>query len=153
MEDVLELYQQPYDEDYPLVCMDEACRQLTAETRQPLPLIPGTERRYDYEYRRCGVCNLFLFFEPLVGWRHAEVRSRRTMLDWAHCIRTLLDDYYPDATCVRLVMDNLNTHRGASLYEAFPPAEARRLLNRLEFHYTPKHGSWLPRSKEHGGGN
>jgi hypothetical protein len=143
MEEVLNLYQQPYNEGHPVVCMDEASRQLIAETRQPLPLQPGRERRYDYEYRRCGVSNLFMFFEPLAAWRHVEVRRRRTMVDWAHCIRILLDDYYPDARRVHLVMDNLNTHRGASLYETFKPAEARRLLDRLVFHYTPKHGSWL----------
>ena len=142
MEEVLNLYQQPYNEGHPVVCMDEASRQLIAETRQPLPLQPGRERLYDYEYRLCGVSNLF-FFEPLAAWRHVEVRRRRTMVDWAHCIRILLDDYYPDARRVHLVMDNLNTHRRASLYETFKPAEARRLLDRLEFHYTPKHGSWL----------
>ena len=143
MEDVLTLYHQPYDPKYPVVCMDESSKQLIGETRQPLPAKPGQLQGYDYEYERNGVNNLFMFSEPLRGWRHVEVTDRRTKIDWAYAIKDLLDEYYPDAVCVRLVMDNLNTHVLASLYEAFEPAEARRLVERLDVHYTPKHGSWL----------
>jgi len=143
MEDVLELYRQPYDPRYPVVCMDEASRQLIGETRIGLPMQEGRPARSDYEYERKGVCNQFVFLEPLRGWRRVFVRDRRTRTDWALCIREILDVDYPDAIQVRLVLDNLNTHTGASLYEAFAPTEARRLLERLEFHYTPKHGSWL----------
>jgi len=123
--------------------MDESSKQLVGETRQPLPLEPGQPARYDYEYQRNGVCNLFLFCEPLVGWRHIEVTERRTQHDWAWAMKTLVDDYYPAADRLRVVLDNLNTHVPASLYATFPAAEAHRLLRRLEFHYTPKHGSWL----------
>ena len=123
--------------------MDEACKQLIAEIKKPLPVREGQPAIYDYEYERKGVCNLIVFVEPLRGWRKVFVRSRRTMLDWAECVRTILDDFYPDATLVRLVLDNLNTHTLASLYEAFAPAEARRLARRLDLHFTPKHGSWL----------
>jgi hypothetical protein len=126
-----------------LVCMDEMSQPLIAETRSALPLHEGPPARFDYEYERRGVCQLFMFLEPLRGWRTVFVRQRRTMIDWAWCIRKLLDSYYPEVDCVRLVLDNLNTHTGASLYQAFEPAEALRLLKRLEFHYTPKHGSWL----------
>ena len=143
MEEVLELYRQPYDPRYPVVCMDEASRQLIGETRIALPMREGRPVCTDYEYERKGVCNQFVFFEPLRGWRKVFVRERRTRIDWALCIREILDVHYPDAIQVRLVLDNLNTHTGASLYEAFVPGEARRLLERLEFHYTPKHGSWL----------
>ena len=143
MEHVLELYRLPYDPQYPLVCMDEASKQLIGEVRIPLPITEGQPVRYDSEYERLGVCNQFMFVEPLRGWRKVFVRQRRTMIDWAFCIREILDVHYPQARKVRLVMDNLNTHTGASLYEAFSPAEALRLLSRLEFHYTPKHGSWL----------
>ncbi len=143
MEHVLELYRLPYDPRYPLVCMDEASKQLIGEVRIPLPIAKGQPVRYDCEYERLGVCNQFMFVEPLRGWRKVFVRQRRTMIDWAFCIREILDVHYPHAEKVRLVLDNLNTHTGASLYEAFSPAEARRLLSRLEFHYTPKHGSWL----------
>src|SRR5262245_34299913 len=143
MEEVLELYRQPYDPAFPVVCMDEASKQLIGEVRIPLPAEPGQPRRCDYEYERLGVCNLFLFVEPLRGWRRVFVRERRTRVDWAICLRELLEVHYPAAQKVRLVLDNLNTHTGASLYEAFAPREARRLLDRLEFHYTPKHGSWL----------
>lgn len=143
MEDILELYHQPYNPDQPLVCFDESNKQLLAEVRKPLALKPGEVARYDYEYERQGVCNLFIFFEPLSGWRHIAVTDRRTKIDFAHCMKPLVDVWYPDASKNRLVMDNLNTHHPSSLYEAFPPEEARRLLDRLEFHYTPKHGSWL----------
>ncbi len=143
MEHVLELYRLPYDRWYPVVCMDEASKQLIGKVRIPLPVAEGQPARYDSEYKRLGVCNQFMFVEPLRGWRKVFVRERRTMIDWAFCIREILDVHYPDAQKVRLVLDNLNTHTGASLYEAFPPAEARRLLERLEFHHTPKHGSWL----------
>lgn len=143
MEDILDLYSLPYDAKFPLVCMDEACKQLIGETRQPIPMKEGQPVRHDYEYVRNGVSNQILFFDFHWGWRHVFVRERRTKIDWALCVREILDVHYPDATKVRLVLDNLNTHTGASLYEAFPPEEARRLLKRIEFHYTPKHGSWL----------
>lgn len=123
--------------------MDELSKQLIGETRVPVPPAPGQPARIDYEYERLGVANLFLFFEPLAGWRHLEVTARRTKRDWACAIRDLVDVHYPHATKIRLVLDNLNTHVGGALYETFPPAEARRLLERLEIHYTPKHGSWL----------
>ena len=143
MEALLELYRAPYDPRQPVVCMDEASNQLIAETRLRFPMQVGQPARCDYEYERKGVCNQLLFFEPLRGWRKVFVRPRRTMLDWAWCIQQLLDRYYPNVRCVRLVLDNLNTHTAASLYQAFEPAEALQLLKRLEFHYTPKHGSWL----------
>ena len=143
MEDVLATYALPYDKKSPLVCMDEASKQLIGETRTPLPVRPGQHKGEDYEYERLGVCSMFVLCEPLAGWRHVEVTARRTKKDWAFAIRKLVDEIYPKAPVIRLVMDNLNTHTGASLYEAFPPAEARRILKRLELHYTPKHGSWL----------
>lgn len=143
MEDILEVYRRPYDPLFPVVCMDESTKQLLDEIRLPLPGRPGTPELYDCEYRRNGVATLFLAFEPLAGWRQVEVTEQRTRRDWAHFIRNLLDEHYPDSQRVILVMDNLNTHSGASLYETFAPAEALRLLNRLEIHYTPKHGSWL----------
>ena len=143
MEDVLDQYHLPLDPDAPLVCMDETSKQLVAETRQPIPASPGHPRRYDYEYERNGVANLFMFTEPLTGWRWVKVTERRTRKDWAEAVKTLLDLRYPKARVVRLVMDNLNTHSIGSLYEAFEPEEARRLARRLEIHYTPKHGSWL----------
>jgi len=143
MEDVLELYHEPYDPKQPVVCFDEGTKQLIGETRMPLPIRPGEVARYDYEYERHGTCNLFMFFEPLQGWRHFEVTDQRTMIDFAHCMKDLVDVWYPDAQCIRVVQDNLNTHKPAALYEAFPPEEARRILERLDFHYTPKHGSWL----------
>lgn len=143
MEDVLELYQVPYNPQYPVVCMDELCKQLVAETRLPLPVREGSPALYDYEYERKGGCNVFLFVEPRRGWRKVFVRDRRTKVDWAAWVRVLLNEVYPEARCVRLVQDNLNTHMFASLYEMFRPAEARRLARRLEIHYTPKHGSWL----------
>ena len=143
MEDILAVYTRPYDSHIPMICMDETSKQLTKETRLPLQPGPGKPRRYDYEYERNGVANIFMFYEPFHGRRHVEVTDRRTKLDWAHQIHALVYDWYPDADRIVLVMDNLNTHTGASLYEAFAPAEARRLLERLEIHYTPKHGSWL----------
>lgn len=143
MEDVLDVYHRPYDPACPVVCMDESSKQQIKEVRQPLPAMPGTPERYDTEYERNGVSNLFLFFEPLRGWRHLEVTERRTAVDWAHQVRQLVDVHYPDAARITLVMDNLNTHTPASLYKAFAPAEAHRLRQRLDIHYTPKHGSWL----------
>lgn len=143
MEDVLDLYAEPYDPDRPVVCFDETSTQLLAEVREPMPVQPGRPRRQDYEYRRAGTRNIFLFCEPLAGWRHLAITQQRTMQDFAHQMQWLVDVAYPDAPVVRVVLDNLNTHRMASLYETFPPAEARRIVKRLEFHYTPKHGSWL----------
>ena len=143
MEDLLDLYAEPYDSRRPVVCFDETTTQLLAETRPSLPPRPGIPLRQDYEYRREGVRNLFLTCEPLAGWRHVAVTQRRTMGDFAHQMRWLVDEAYPETPVVRVVMDNLNTHRPASLYETFPAPEARRIAKRLEFHYTPKHGSWL----------
>ncbi len=143
MEDVLDLYEEPYDARRPAVNFDETSTQLVAETRVPIPPRPGRRERYDYEYQRHGTRNLFLFCEPLAGWRHVEVTQHPTMVDFAHQMRWLVDEAYPDAEKIRVVLDNLNTHRTASLYQAFPAAEARRIARRLEFHYTPKHGSWL----------
>ena len=143
MEDVLEVYKRPYDPRFPVVCMDETPKQLIDEVRAPLPPEKQKAARFDYEYQRNGVVNLFMFFEPLSAWREVLVRSRRTKLDWAHCIRQLLKEHYAETEKVVLVMDNLNTHTPASLYEAFPAEEARRLAERLEIHYTPEHGSWL----------
>jgi hypothetical protein len=143
MEDVLDVYARPYDPRQPLVNLDETSKQLLADTREPLPMTPGQVAREDYEYERHGVANLFLWCEPLVGRRHVTVTERRTKLDWAQVIKELVDVHYPNAERIVLVMDNLNTHTPASLYEAFPPAEAKRLADKLEIHYTPKHGSWL----------
>ncbi len=143
MEDVLDLYAEPYDPQRPVVCFDESSTQLLADTREPVPARPGRPKRQDYEYRREGTRNLFLACEPKRGWRHVAITERRTKEDFAQQMRWLVDQAYPDVPVVRLVLDNLNTHRTASLYEAFPPAEARRIAKRLEFHYTPKHGSWL----------
>lgn len=143
MEDVLELYAEPYDPTRPKVNFDEASKQLIAETRQPLPPGPGQPQRYDYEYQRNGTRNLFVFTEPQAGLRHIKVTDQRTMIDFAHQMKWLVDECYPGAELVRVVLDNLNTHKGASLYEAFAPEEARRIIKKLEFHYTPKHGSWL----------
>jgi len=143
MEDVLEVYHEPYDPLHPVVCFDEGTKQLIGETKTPIPMQPGTPQRYDYEYERYGTCNLFMFFEPLRAWRHVNVTDRRTMIDYAHCLKELVDIWYPEAEYVRVVQDNLSTHKPAALYEAFPPEEARRILQRLVFHYTPKHGSWL----------
>ena len=143
MEDVLEVYQRPYDGNEVLVCMDETSKQQVKETRVPRPAAPGLSAAYDYEYERNGVSSLFMLFAPLDGWRRVEVRERRTKVDWAHVIKKLVDEDYPDRDRIVLVMDNLNTHKLSSLYEAFEPAEARRIAERLEIHYTPKHGSWL----------
>jgi len=143
MEDVLAVYQHPYDPVYPVVCMDETNKQLVGETRVPLPAAPGQARREDYEYERHGVANLFWFCEPLTGWREVKVTARRTRTDWAEAMRELSDVYYATAQRIRVVLDNLNTHSAASFYEAFAPEEARRLVERFEFHHTPKHGSWL----------
>jgi hypothetical protein len=143
MEDVLAVYQHPYDPAHPLVRMDETSKQLVGETRVPLPAASGQARREDYEYERHGVANLFLFSEPLAGWREVKVTARRTRTDWAEAMRELSDVYYATAQRIRIVLDNLNTHSAASFYEAFAPEEARRLAERFEFHHTPKHGSWL----------
>jgi hypothetical protein len=143
MEDVIATYQLPYDPQYPVVCFDEACKQLFGEVRPPQAAEPGRPARQDYEYERKGVCHQLVLCEPLTGWRHVLVTERRTRKDYAACLRELVDVHYADAKKIRLVQDNLNTHDGASLYEAFAPEEARRILDKLEFHYTPKHGSWL----------
>jgi hypothetical protein len=143
MEDVLDVYHRPYDPRRPLVCMDETSKQLVGETRRPVPAAPGRAGRVDYEYVRCGTANVFLFCEPLAGRRQVRITARRTKVDWAVHVRALVDEVHPRAQKIVLVMDNLNTHAAASLYEAFPPAEAKRIADRLEIHYTPKHGSWL----------
>jgi len=143
MENVLAVYHRPYDPKNPVVCMDETSKQLIRETRTPITAEPGRVMCYDYEYDRHGVANVFMFCEPLGGWRHASVTDRRTKVDWAEQIKDLVEVHYPQADRVTLVMDNLNTHAPASLYEAFEPKEARRLIERLEMVYTPKHGSWL----------
>ncbi len=143
MEDVLTVYKREYNPDMPVVCMDETSKQLIKETRLAISAKPGKLARYDYEYERNGTCSLFMFYDPFGGKRFVSVTDRRTKIDWATQIKDLLDIRYPDTKKVIFVMDNLNTHTGASLYEAFEPQEARRLLDRLELHYTPKHGSWL----------
>jgi len=143
MEDVIDVYVLPYNPNRPVVCMDETSKQLIAEVRVAIEAAPGHPQRYDGEYRRCGVANIFMFTEPLGSWRRVRVTEHRKMLDWAEQIRILLEEDYPDADAVVLVMDNLNTHSIGSLYEAFEPAKARELARRLEIHHTPKHGSWL----------
>jgi hypothetical protein len=143
MEDVIQTYMLPYNAKRPVVCFDEASRQLFGEVRQPEPVEPGRKAKEDYEYERKGTCNLFMMCEPLRGWRHVRVTNRRTRLDYAECLKELVDVHYPRAEKVVLVQDNLNTHSGGSLYERFAPQEALRILNKVEFHYTPKHGSWL----------
>jgi len=143
MEDVLEVYRRPYDARRPVVCIDETSKQLIGEVRTPVPAAPGQVAHYDSEYVRNGVANLFMICEPLAGRRDVEVTDRRTKKDYAECLRKLSDEMYPDAERIVLVQDNLNTHSPASLYEAFEPSEAKRLTERFEFHYTPKHGSWL----------
>jgi hypothetical protein len=143
MEQVLDVYERPYNPLEPVVCFDESSKQLIDEVRVPTLPQPGQVARQDSEYQRNGTANLFMVFEPLAGWRHVTVTDRRTRQDFAHQIRFLVDTVYPHATGIHLVLDNLNTHSAAALYETFPPAEANRLLNRLTFHFTPKHGSWL----------
>jgi hypothetical protein len=143
MEDVLHVYKRPYDPRRPVVCMDETSKQLIGETRRPLEAAAGQPRRIDYEYERKGVADLFMFFEPLRGWRRVWITPQRRKVEWACCIKQLLDEHYPQAERLVLVCDNLNTHTGGALYEAFAAVEARRLWERLEVHYTPKHGSWL----------
>jgi hypothetical protein len=143
MEDVLAIYLRPRDADFPLVCFDESSKQLVADTREPIKMKPGRPARVDYEYERHGTANLFMFFAPLEGWRHIKVTARRTAVDYARALKDLADRHFPKARKIILVQDNLNTHKPASLYEAFPPAEARRLVERFEWHYSPKHGSWL----------
>ncbi len=143
MEDVLDVYARPYDPKRPVVCLDELPVQLIAEVRKPLPPEPGQPERFDYEYKRNGTRNLFVFFQPLAGWRHIRITEHRTKIDHAQAMRYLVDELFPQAEVVVVVEDNLNTHTPAALYEAFEPAEAKRILDRLEFHYTPKHGSWL----------
>jgi hypothetical protein len=143
MEDVLDVYTRPHDPARPLVCLDETSKQLVAEARTPEPMRPGQPARCDYEYKRNGVANIFMLFAPLEGWRHAEATERRTAVDYAMILRDLSDTHFPNAAKIVLVQDNLNTHTPASLYEAFEPAEARRIIERFEWHYTPKHGSWL----------
>jgi hypothetical protein len=143
MEDVLEVYQRPPDPERPLVCFDETSKQLVIETRAPLPAEPGKPARHDNEYERNGVANLFMMFAPLEGWRHVKVTDRHAAVDYAHALRDLSDAHFPDAVRIVLVQDNLSTHTPASLYAAFPASQARRLVERFEWHYTPKHGSWL----------
>ena len=143
MEGVLDVYQRPHDPARPLVCLDETSKQLVEETRTSQPMQPGQPARHDYEYKRNGTANLFMLFAPLEGWRHVEVTARRTAIDYAKILRDLADIHFPKAEKIVLVQDNLNTHVPASLYEAFEPAEARRIIDRFEWHYTPKHGSWL----------
>jgi len=143
MEDVLEVYQRPHDPHRPVVCLDETTKQLIKEIRVPVPAKSGRPARHDYEYERNGTANLFMLFAPLEGWRHVEVTDRHTALDYAQVLKALSDRHFPGASKIVLVQDNLSTHKPASLYEAFPAAEARRLVERFEWHYTPKHGSWL----------
>ena len=143
MEDVLDVYRRPYDPARPVICLDETSKQLLADVREGQPMKPGRVEREDYEYERHGVANLFLWCEPLAGHRHVEVTDRRTKTDWARVVKELVDTHYPAAERLVLVMDNLNIHTPAALYEAFPPAEAKRLADKLEIHHTPKHGSWL----------
>ena len=143
MEDVLDVYHRPRDPNRPVVCLDETSKQLISETRVPIPAQPGRPARHDYEYARNGTANLFMLFAPLEGWRHVKVTDRHAALDYAEVLKELSDTHFPQANRIVLVQDNLNTHKPASLYEAFPPAEARRLVERFEWHYTPKHGSWL----------
>lgn len=143
MEDVLEVYHRPHDPAYPVVCLDESSKQLIAETREPIPAKPGHAARHDYEYERNGTANLFMMFALLEGWREVKVTDQHTAVDYAQVLKELSDTHFPTAQKIVLVQDNLNTHKPASLYEAFPAAEARRLVERFEWHYTPKHGSWL----------
>lgn len=143
MEDILAVYTRPHDPDFPLVCVDETSKQLIGQTRVTIPMKPGRPTRHDYEYERNGVANLFMMFAPLEGWRHVKVTDRHAAIDYAQVLKDLSDTHFPDAEKIILVQDNLSTHTPASLYQAFPPNEARRLVERFEWHYTPKHGSWL----------
>ena len=143
MEDVLEVYHRPHDPERPVVCLDETSKQLIVETRAAVPAKPGRKARHDYEYERNGIANLFMLFAPLEGWRHVKVTDRHAAADYAHVLKDLSDVHFPSASKIVLVQDNLNTHKPASLYGPFPPDEARRLVERFEWHYTPKHGSWL----------
>ena len=143
MEDVLDLYEEAYDEAYPVVCFDEKPIQLIEDVFQPIPPSPGKARKVDYSYKRNGTCNLFVFLQPLAGWRQMTITNRRTREDFALCMKALVDEYFPRATKIRIVMDNLNTHSLSSLYLVYPPEEARRIAKKLEIHYTPKHASWL----------
>jgi len=143
MEEVLDLYAAPEDPRRPRICFDEMPYQLIAETRTPLPMEAGQAERYDYEYQRMGSCNVFLFFNPFAGWRHLKVTAQRTKQDFAYCMKELVDELCPDAEVIRVILDQLNTHTKAALYETFAPQEAHRLARKLEFQYTPKHGSWL----------
>jgi hypothetical protein len=143
MEDILELYGMPRDENIPLICMDEQPVQLLGDKIKPIEVKPGRTKKEDYEYERCGTCSIFMFSAPLEGWRHVDAQERRTRVDWAYQIDDLLTNHFPNAHKIRLVMDNLNTHTKGSLYQAFPPQKALELARRLEIHYTPKHGSWL----------
>jgi hypothetical protein len=143
MEDVLDVYCRPHDPKHPQVCFDESSKQQVKEVRTPLPVAPGEPARYDTEYERNGVSNMFMFFAPLENWRHVKVTDHRTAIDWAYCMRDLVDVHFPDAERITVVEDNLNTHTPAALYAAFEPAEAKRIWDKLEFHHTPKHGSWL----------
>lgn len=143
MEDVLDVYTRPYNPDKPVVCLDETNKQLVKEIKIPLPVQPGHGQYYDYEYERNGVRNLFILSEPLVGWRHVEVTEQRTKKDYAKILKYLVDERYPEAELITIVQDNLNTHVPSALYQTFPPEEAKRILKKIDFHYTPKHGSWL----------
>jgi hypothetical protein len=143
MEDVLDVYCRPHDPKHPHVCFDESSKQQVKEVRSPLPVAPGEPARYDTEYERNGVSNMFMFFAPLENWRHVKVTDQRPAIDWAYCMRDLVDVHFPDAERITVVEDNLNTHTPAALYAAFEPAEAKRIWDKLEFHHTPKHGSWL----------
>lgn len=143
MEDVLDLYAEPYDPEHPVICFDEHPYQLVSDVWEPMPMKPGKPKRVDYEYKREGTCNVFIFFQPLTGWRRVLVRDTRNRLDFAECMKTLTDDWFPQVHQVRVVLDQLNTHTPGSFYKAFEPSEAKHLTEKLEFHYTPTHGSWL----------
>jgi len=143
MEDILDLYAESYQPAFPVICFDEVPYQMVSETRLPLPMQSGKPQRYDFEYKREGTCNLFMFLQPLVGWRHVKVTDRRTKQDFAFCMHDLAEIHFPEAEKIRVVLDNLNTHTPAAFYETFPPEQARRLTKKLEFHYTPEHSSWL----------
>jgi hypothetical protein len=143
MEDLLDLYAELYQPAFPVICFDEVPYQMVSETQLPLPMQDGKPLRYDFEYRREGTCNLFMFLQPLAGWRHVKVTDQRTKQDFAWCMKDLVEIHFPQAEKIRIVLDNLNTHSPAAFYEAFPPEQARQLTRKLEFHYTPEHSSWL----------